>query len=69
MKSQKALQKGPSTSRTAAFGNPEEPRATTPDSGGIRVRVYEIYVERGQTRGQEVDNGLRAEKGALHRTS
>ena len=51
--SRAAVESPPSTS-----GNPE-PRPTVEK---IRLRAYEIYVERGRTGGQDLEDWLLAEK-------
>jgi len=38
------------------------PRATSPSLEEIRLRAYEIYIERGRIGGRELEDWLQAEK-------
>lgn len=61
MKSRKKTPKVAATSSTSASGN-RDPRRTGPSLEEIRMRAYEIYMERGQIDGQDVNDWLQAEK-------
>jgi hypothetical protein len=58
MKSRKQASRAAVESPTSTSGNPE-PRPTVEK---IRLRAYEIYVERGRPDGQDLEDWLQAEK-------
>jgi hypothetical protein len=60
MKSRKGA---PRTAKSPAGpSGKQSPRSTGPNLEEIRLRAYEIYVERGRTDGRELDDWLQAEK-------
>lgn len=61
MKSRKTTPKVATTSSSSTSGN-QDPRLTGPSLEEIRLRAYGIYVERGGTNGQDVEDWLQAEK-------
>jgi Protein of unknown function (DUF2934) len=61
MKSRKETRKVAITSSASTSYN-QGPRPARPSLEEIRLRAYEIYVERGQTDGQDVGDWLQAEK-------
>jgi len=61
MKSRKGAPKKAGKGPTKIYGN-QSPRPAGPSPEEIRLRAYEIYVDRGQTEGQELEDWLQAEK-------
>jgi hypothetical protein len=61
MKSRKAAPHVAITSSSSTSGN-QDTRPTGPSLEEIRLRAYEIYVERGRTDGQDVEDWIQAEK-------
>ena len=62
MKSRKGTRKAAATRKTGKSGNVQEALASTPTVDEIRARAYEIYIERGQRSGEDLENWLQAEK-------
>jgi hypothetical protein len=62
MKSRKGTRKAAATRKTAKSGNVQEALTSAPTADEIRVRAYEIYIERGQRDGEDIENWLQAEK-------
>lgn len=58
MKSRKQASRAAVESPTSTSGNPE----LRPTVEKIRLRAYEIYVERGRTDDQDLEDWLQAEK-------
>jgi hypothetical protein len=52
----------PSDSPRSPLGESDIPRDDRPSDEEIRIRAYELYLERGGENGNEVDDWLRAEK-------
>lgn len=68
MKSRKAPKRAVKSSSSTS--GRQEPRPTGPTVDEIRLRAYEIYIERGQTDGQDLEHWFQAEKeltGAIRR--
>jgi Protein of unknown function (DUF2934) len=61
MKSRKVPRKVGVKSPAGKSGN-QDPRGTGPALEEIRLRAYEIYIERGGTDGRDLDDWLQAEK-------
>ena len=61
MKSRKVPRKARVKSPAGTSGN-QDPRRTGPSLEEIRLRAYEIYIERGGTDGRDLDDWLQAEK-------
>jgi hypothetical protein len=61
MKSRKGPRKAASR-KTGKPGNVQEALTSAPTVEEIRVRAYEIYIERGQRDGEDLENWLQAEK-------
>jgi DUF2934 family protein len=61
MKSRKEAPKVAVKSPTSTSGN-HDPRRTGPSLEEIRLRAYEIYLERGRTDGQHLEDWFQAEK-------
>ena len=62
MKSRKGTRKAAASRKTAKPGNVQEALTSAPTVEEIRARAYEIYVERGQRDGEDLENWLQAEK-------
>ena len=61
MKSRKETPKVAVKSPTSTSGN-QDPRPPGPSLEEMRLRAYEIYVERGGTDGQDLEDWFQAEK-------
>jgi len=61
MKSRKGTRKAASR-KTGKSGQVQEALTSTPTVEEIRARAYEIYIERGQREGEDLEDWLRAEK-------
>jgi hypothetical protein len=61
MKSRKQAPKVAVKSPASTSGN-QDPRPTGPSLEEVRLRAYEIYVERGRTDGQDLEDWFQAEK-------
>jgi hypothetical protein len=62
MKSRKGTRKAAASRKTGKSGNVQEALTSTPPVEEIRARAYEIYIERGQRSGEDLENWLQAEK-------
>ena len=62
MKSSKSTRKAAANRKTGKSGNVQEALTSAPSADEIRVRAYEIYIERGQRDGEDLENWLQAEK-------
>ena len=62
MKSSKGTRKAAASRKTGKSGNVQEALTSAPSADEIRVRAYEIYIERGQRDGEDLENWLQAEK-------
>jgi hypothetical protein len=61
MKSRKETPKVGVESPTGTSGN-QDPPSTGPSREEIRLRAHEIYVQRGRTDGQDLEDWFQAEK-------
>lgn len=61
MKSRKRAPKAAVKGPASTSGN-QTRRAAGPSLEEVRLRAYELYVERGRTDGREIDDWLQAEK-------
>ncbi len=61
MKSRKEARKAVVKNPTNTSGN-HEPHPNGPTVEEIRLRAYEIYLERGRTEGQHLEDWFQAEK-------
>ena len=61
MKSPKGSPKRAGKSSSSTSGS-QEPRPTGPTVEEIRLRAFEIYIESGQTDGQDLEHWFQAEK-------
>ena len=61
MKSRKGTRKATSR-KTGKSGHVQEALTSAPTVEEIRARAYEIYIERGQREGEDLEDWLRAEK-------
>jgi len=62
MKSRKGTRKAAASRKTVKPGNVQEALTSAPTVEEIRARAYEIYIERGQRSGEDLENWLQAEK-------
>ena len=61
MKSRKGAPKATSKTPATSSGK-QDPRSTGPTEEQIRLRAYELYVERGRAEGQDIEDWFQAEK-------
>jgi len=61
MKSRKGTRKATSR-KTGKSDHVQEALTSAPTVEEIRARAYEIYIERGQRSGEDLENWLQAEK-------
>jgi Protein of unknown function (DUF2934) len=52
----------PAGKRPSRKSSSQQPRPTGPTGEEIRFRAYEIYLERGRSDGQDLEDWLQAEK-------